>query len=133
MNYLLDTNVCIYYFKGKYGLKEKVEKIGYDYFYISEITLAELVYGAEKSQRPTQNLKTVDNFLEKIQVLPIFDSIKVYGKEKARLKTKGKIIDNLDLFIGATAIVNDMVLITRNIKHFERMENLKIENWVDDK
>ena len=133
MNFLLDTNICIYYFKGEFGLKEKVERIGYEQFYISEITLAELVYGAEKSQKPTKNMKVVEFFLDKIQILPIFDAIKIYAKEKARLKTKGKIISDLDLFIGATAIVNDMTLVTRNVREFKRMKNIKIENWVDDK
>ena len=64
-------------------------------------------------------------------IIPIFESIGIYGKEKARLKTKGSIISDLDLFIGATAIFNDMVLVTRNVREFERMENIKIENWVD--
>jgi tRNA(fMet)-specific endonuclease VapC len=59
------------------------------------------------------------------------DSIRVYGKEKARLKTKGTIISDLDLFNGATAIVNNMIMVTRNTKEFERLENIKIENWID--
>jgi len=57
MNYLLDTNICIYYFKGQFGLKEKIEEKGFQEFAISEITLAELIYGAEKSQRKEHNLK----------------------------------------------------------------------------
>ncbi len=131
MEYLLDTNICIYYFKGQFDLKEKIEQIGYDRLAISEVTLAELIYGAEKSQRKEQNIKVVEKFSEKIAIVPIFDSIRVYGKEKARLKTKGKIISDLDLFIGATAIVNDMILVTRNVREFERMESIKIENWIE--
>ncbi|MDX2305086.1 MAG: type II toxin-antitoxin system VapC family toxin [Microscillaceae bacterium] len=132
MAYLLDTNICIYYFKGLYELQEKIEKIGFEKFSISEITLAELVYGAEKSQNPGKNMKVVEDFADKIPIIPILDSIKIYGKEKARLKTKGTIISDLDLFIGATAIFHDMFLVTRNVKEFERMENIKIENWVDN-
>ena len=131
MDYLLDTNICIYYFKGQFNLQEKIKSLGFEKFAISEITLAELIYGAEKSQRKTRNIKVVENFSEKITILPIFDSIRIYGTEKARLKTKGKIISDLDLFIGATAIANDMILVTRNIKEFERLENIKIENWID--
>ncbi len=74
----------------------------------------------------------VENFAEKITIIPIFESIRIYGKEKARLKTIGTIISDLDLFIGATAIVNDMTLVTRNINEFERMENIKVENWIDN-
>ena len=131
MDYLLDTNICIYYFKGQFNLQEKIKSLGFEKFAISEITLAELIYGAEKSQRKARNIKVVENFSEKITILPIFDSIRIYGTEKARLKTKGKIISDLDLFIGATAIANDLILVTRNIKEFERLENIKIENWID--
>lgn len=131
MEYLLDTNICIYYFKGQFELKDKIEKIGFHKFAISEITLAELIYGAEKSQKVAQNIKVVEEFTEKITIIPIFDSIRIYGKEKARLKSKGTIISDLDLFIGTTAIVNDMILVTRNVKEFERLENIKIENWID--
>ena len=133
MEYLLDTNICIHYFKGQFELKNKIEQIGFRNFAISEITLAELIYGAEKSQRKSQNIRVIDNFTEKITIIPIFDSIRIYGKEKARLKLKGTIISDLDLFIGATAIINNMILVTRNVKEFERMENIKIENWIDNK
>ncbi len=132
MEYLLDTNICIYYFKGQFELKRRIEQIGFQNFAISEITLAELIFGAEKSQNKVQNLKVVEDFSERITILPIFDSIKIYGKEKARLKQKGTIISDLDLFIGATAIVNDMILLTRNVKEFERMQNIRIENWIDN-
>ena len=131
MKYLLDTNICIHFFKGQFGLIEKIKQIGFENFAISEITLAELVYGAEKSQNIVKNSLVVENFADNIIILPIFDSIKIYGKEKARLKTKGTIISDLDLFIGATAIANDLVLVTRNVGEFERMNNIKIENWVE--
>ncbi len=61
MDYLLDTNICIHYFKGQFGLQEKIKNIGFNNFAISEITLAELIYGAEKSQRKSQNIKVVEN------------------------------------------------------------------------
>lgn len=86
MDYLLDTNICIYYFKGQFELKRRIEQVGFQNFAICEITLAELIFGAEKSQNKIQNLKVVADFSERITILPIFDSIKIYGKEKARLK-----------------------------------------------
>lgn len=131
MDYLLDTNICIYYFKGLFGLKERIEKIGFENFAISEITLAELIYGAEKSQKVEKNLKVVEDFADKIEILPILTSLRIYGKEKARLKSIGKIIGDLDLFIGSTAIVNNMILATRNTREFERLEGIVIENWID--
>jgi len=133
MDYLLDTNICIYFFKGQFGLIEKIKRIGFEKFAISEITLAELFYGAEKSQNIAKNSLVIEDFSDKITILPIFDAIKIYGKEKAKLKTKGTIISDLDLFIGATAIAYDMTLITRNVREFERMDNIKIENWIDNK
>ncbi len=132
MQYLLDTNICIYYFKGLFNLEEKIREVGFDEFAISEITLAELFYGVEKSQKRESNLKIIETFIEKIVVLPIFDSLKVYAIEKSRLKTKGTIISDLDLFIGATAIVNNLILVTRNISEFQRMHNINIENWIDN-
>jgi tRNA(fMet)-specific endonuclease VapC len=131
MDYLLDTNICIHYFKGQFGLKEKIENIGFENFAISEITLAELIYGAEKSQKVEKNLKVVEDFADKIEILPILTALRIYGKEKARLKSIGKTIGDLDLFIGSTAIVNDMIMVTRNTREFERLDRIVIENWID--
>jgi len=119
------------FFKGKYRLIDKFAEIGFDKFAISEITLAELYYGAEKSQNIEKNTLVVEEFSNRIITLPILDSIKIYAKEKARLKTKGTIISDLDLFIGSSAIANNMILVTRNVKEFERIENIRIENWID--
>lgn len=132
MTYLLDTNICIHFFKSQFGLQEKLEQIGYSEFAISEITIAELIYGAEKSNNVPKNKRVVEEFVSKITVLPIFNAIELYGKEKARLKTKGSIVSDLDLFIGATAIVYNLVLVTRNVSEFKRLENIKIENWIDN-
>ncbi|ALO15614.1 tRNA(fMet)-specific endonuclease VapC [Salinivirga cyanobacteriivorans] len=131
MNYLLDTNICIHYFKGQFALKEKVEKAGFENFAISEITLAELIYGAEKSQKVEKNLQVVEEFADKIKILPILPCLKIYGKEKARLKSIGKTVGDLDLFIGSTAIANNMIMVTRNIREFERMGGITVENWID--
>jgi tRNA(fMet)-specific endonuclease VapC len=133
MDYLLDTNICIHFFKGQFGLIDKIKQIGFSKCAISEITLAELIYGAEKSNNVAKNKQVVNEFADKIAILPIFDAIELYGKEKARLKTKGTVISDLDLFIGTTAIINDMILVTRNVREFERLENIKIENWIDNK
>jgi tRNA(fMet)-specific endonuclease VapC len=62
--------------------------------------------------------------------LPIFDSIKLYGKEKARLRKSGIMISDFDLFIGCTAVQKSLIMVTENIREFERISNIKIENWV---
>ena len=131
MGYLLDTNICIHYFKGQFGLKEKIEEIGFENCAISEITMAELFYGAEKSQKVEKNLKVVDGFAGKIEIVPIITGLRIYGKEKARLRSIGRQIGDLDLFIGSTAIANDLVMVTRNLREFERIKGIIIENWID--
>ncbi len=131
MKYLLDTNICIYLFKGKYDIDKKIEKIGLQNCAISEITYAELIYGAVKSEYPKKNLTVIENFTNQIVILPIFNAIRIFAKEKARLRKEGKIISDFDLLIGATAISNDMIMATRNISEFKRMDNIKIENWIE--
>lgn len=129
MNYLLDTNICIYFLKGRFGLIEKFEQTGFENLFISEITVAELKYGAEKSDYPEKNHQVVNSLADKFKKLPIYRALDIYAKEKARLRRNGIIVDDLDLLIGATAIINEMVLVTNNERHFDRMQNIQIENW----
>ncbi len=82
MEYLLDTNICIHYFKGEYELQKKIEKIGYHHIAISEITLAELIYGAERSQKVEKNLQVVEDFADKVQIIPILAQSKFMEKKK---------------------------------------------------
>ena len=130
--YPLDTNICIHFLGNEYNIKEKIEKAGLENSLVSEITIAELKFGAENSQNKEKNKKTIDDFLKKFPIIPIFNSLDIYAKEKARLRKKGQPLDDFDLLIGATAISNDFILITRNVSDFERMDGIEIENWVDD-
>jgi len=130
VKYILDTNICIYLFKGKYNLNEQLKKVGFSNCCISEITLAELKYGAECSDRVNENMKVVDDFANEITIIPIYNSLNTYAKEKARLRKAGKLIDDFDILIGVSAIANDLVLITDNDKHLSRISKVKIENWI---
>ena len=127
--YLLDTNICAYFLNGKFNLEVKIENIGFENCVVSEITIAELKYGVEKSTHKEKNRKTIETFQTKFNVIPIFPSLDIYAKEKARLKTKGKILDDFDLLIGSTAIFNNLTLITKNVSDFDRLENIEIEDW----
>jgi tRNA(fMet)-specific endonuclease VapC len=90
----------------------------------------ELRYGAENSDNPKKSHKVVDAFLNGISIIPIYGSIKRYAKEKVRLRKIGKPIgDEFDLLIGVTAVENKLTLVTENTKDFERLENIKLENW----
>ena len=131
MEYLLDTNICIYLFKGKFNLDKKLIEVGLSNCAISEITYAELIYGAEKSKKREANLDLVENFTSQIIILPIFNGIKIFAKEKARLRKEGEIISDFDLLIGATAIANKMIMVTNNVSEFSRMRNINIENWAE--
>ncbi|MCS6974813.1 MAG: type II toxin-antitoxin system VapC family toxin [Cyclobacteriaceae bacterium] len=129
--YLLDTNICIYFLKGLYNLDKKIERAGISNCFVSEITVAELKFGAENSENRENNRRTVDQFVEKFTVIPLFNSLDVYAKEKPRLRKKGIPLDDFDLLIGATAISNNLILVTRNVSDFRRLNKIEIENWVD--
>ncbi len=130
MNYLLDTNICIHFLRGQFGLLEKFQEIELRNCAISEITLAELVYGAEKSSNPKKNFDLIETFTNQVIVLPIFNAIYLYGKEKARLRSMGIMISDFDLLIGCTSVEKDLIMITENLKEFDRISGIKIENWI---
>ena len=131
MNYLLDTNICIHYLRDQYQVSEKIYKIGFQNCSISEVTVFELYFGAEKSKDPENNYKNIDNFIQGLNILPIISCAKFYSKEKVRLQKLGKPIhDDFDLIIGVTAQYNNLILATENIKDFKNRENLKLEDWI---
>jgi tRNA(fMet)-specific endonuclease VapC len=127
--YLLDTNICIYYIKGKFELKEKFQIAKKENLFISEITLAELKFGVQNSENPKKNQTTLEDFLTGVQIIPIFNSLDLYAEEKARLRKTGQTIDDFDLLIGVSAVANGMTLVTNNEFHFQRITNIEIENW----
>ena len=130
MGYLLDTSICIFFLRGKLNLDKMVKEAGLENCYISEITVAELRFGAENSDDPKKSNKAVDIFLNGLTIIPIFGSIKRYAVEKVRLRRLGKPInDEFDLLIGVTAVQNKMKLVTDNVKDFENIMNIQIENW----
>jgi len=130
MKYLLDTNICIHFFRGKFNLNKKLKDVKLENCAISEITLAELIFGAENSSNPKKNYELIDIFSEQIKILPIFNSINIYAKEKVKLRKNGTMISDFDLLIGSTAISNELIMVTENVKEFERISGIKIENWV---
>jgi tRNA(fMet)-specific endonuclease VapC len=130
MKYLLDTNICIYYMKGMHNLDKKFKSVKVENCYISEITLAELKFGVENSKNPEKNNLALLNFLSGIQILPIFEAIDLYAKEKARLRKSGRTIDDFDLLIGCTAAELNLIMVTNNEAHFQNISDIRIENWV---
>lgn len=127
--YLLDTNICIFFIKGQYNLYRKIKEVGEENCFISEITVAELKYGVENSKTADAMRTIIDAFLPKFAVIPIYNSLDVYAKEKARLRKHGLMIDDFDILIGATAITNDMIMVTNNVAHLNRLKDISIEDW----
>ena len=132
MEFLLDTNICIYI------IKKKPEEV-FDKFKllipgdvgISSITLAELYYGVEKSTNPIKNKEAPEKFLTPIEIVDFGYSASIeYGKIRAFLERKGLTIGPLDMLIAAHAKSLETTLVTNNQREFERIEGLKIENWV---
>ena len=131
--YLLDTNICIFYLRGKYNIDQLVDKVGWNNCYISEITELELKMGAELAKRKSglDRSKQLIQFLDDIKVLPINSAIDIAAEEKVRLRLEGTPCDdNFDLLIACTAIANNMICVTDNMKDFHRFRNIIIENWV---
>ena len=112
MKYLIDTNICIHFLRGKFNLYEKFKEIGIVNCAISEITLAELVFGAENSSNPNKNYELIEQLSDQMVILPIINAIYIYGKEKARLRSFGTMISDFDLLIGCTALEKDLIMVT---------------------
>ncbi|MDX9751525.1 MAG: type II toxin-antitoxin system VapC family toxin [Flavobacteriales bacterium] len=127
--YLLDTNACIHFMRGKYGMHARVAAVGVGHVAISEITWAEMLFGVEKSEQQARNRLALDTFLSDFRVLPITPAIPIYAKERARLEAIGKPLDDFDLLIGATAIHHGLALVTNNTRHFERLHGIVLEDW----
>ena len=132
LKYMLDTNIVIYTMKQRpIEVKEKFNTVSTQ-LCISSISVAELIFGAENSQTPEKNLKIIENFLSRLQILDYgVDAAIQYGNIKAHLKKIGTPIGENDLHIAAHARSKGLILVTNNTKEFERVPALQIENWVN--
>ncbi len=134
MQYLLDTNICVFFLRGKLDLDKIFKEKGRENCYLSEITVCELRYGAENSDNPTKSHEAVDEFLNGLTVIPIFGCIRRYAKEKVRLRRIGKPIhDEFDLLIGVTSIEHKLTLVTDNKSDFYLIDGITLENWIKRK
>ena len=131
--YVLDTNICAFYLRGKYNVDKAIDNVGWNNCYISEVTELELKFGVELLMQRDGIDKSagLNRFLDAIKILPIADALDLAAKEKIRLRLAGTPCDdNFDLLIGCTAIVYDFVCVTDNIKHFENFKGISLENWI---
>ena len=115
--------------KGKFDLNKRFDAVPTDACFISEITLAELKFGVENSERPEKNKNALEDFLTGVKVLPIFHSLDLYAKEKARLRKAGTPIDDFDLLIAVTSVTHALTMVTNNTDHFNRIDGIDLEDW----
>lgn len=129
---MLDTNICIYIIKNRPPqVKERLKEYDISEVCISSITVSKLMYGAYKSQFVEKNLKAIEHFLLPLDILDYNYAASIsYGKICADLEKRGKVIGNMDMQIAGHASSLDMVLVSNNTKEFERVNGLKLDNWI---
>ncbi|WP_029408430.1 type II toxin-antitoxin system VapC family toxin [Thiomicrorhabdus sp. Milos-T2] len=130
--YILDTNICIYIIKKKPpGVFKKFEQLPIGSVSMSLITYGELEYGALRSNNSEKALNVLEELANYIPILLAgVDVAKEYASIRADLASKGTLIGNNDLWIAAHARSLGYTLVSNNIKEFERVEHLQLENWV---
>ena len=131
---MLDTNIVIYVIKKKPLVVLDIFNKHAGEICISSITLSELFHGAEKSSLIEQNLKLVEDFISRLEVINYgIKASSHYGEIRADLERKGTIIGVNDLHIAGHARSEALTLVTNNMGEFERVEALRLENWIDVK
>ena len=132
MEFMLDTNICIYVIKQQpKSVIQRFTALSVGDLGISVITLAELEYGASKSNQPARNRAALEEFISPLEVA-VFDrhAATAYGRIRSLLEKRGRPIGSMDLLIAAHALSLDVKLVTNNMDEFRRVPNLCVENWV---
>lgn len=131
LKYMLDTNIVIYVIKRRPLEVLETFNTHARHLCISAITLSELLHGAEKSARPEGNLRQVEDFISRLEVLPYgLKAAAHYGEIRTDLERLGTPIGVNDLHIAGHARSEGLVLVTNNLREFERVKALRLENWV---
>lgn len=128
--FLLDTDTIILNLKGHPAIKENLRRHLNDSLAVSIITCMELYYGAYKSSNIGVNISKIQMIERTLEVIPLGpESAQIFGMLKAQMEKKGTRLDDFDLVIAANALARNLTLVTNNIKHFKRIEGLKLTNW----
>lgn len=131
LQYMLDTNIAIYVIKRRPIEALAIFNANAGRLCISSITYAELLHGVEKSQQVTKNLNNVEDFVSRLQVLEYGPKAAAhYGNIRAELEKNGAVIGVNDLHIAGHARCEGLILVSNNVKQFERVDGLRLENWV---
>jgi tRNA(fMet)-specific endonuclease VapC len=131
IKYMLDTNICIFTIKNKPQFVREAFNRHSGQLCISAITLMELIYGAEKSAAPEKNLAIVEGFVARLEVLPFDnDAAAQTGMIRSELAKAGTPIGPYDQMIAGHARSLGLIVVTNNVREFERVSGLRIEDWV---
>lgn len=133
--FLLDTNICIHYLKGEYDLQKQFAMVGYENCFISELTIAELLFGVEngaeaRREKNRENVARLETAFDD-RILLIGRCFAEYSRQKTQTRKVGRPVGEFDLLIGSTAIVHGLTLVTRNSKDFAGLVGIRLENWID--
>ena len=129
--YLLDTNMVIYIQRGVTSVLQKLVAAGRQDVALPSLVVAELAYGVEKSAHQSRNRERLEQLLLEFNVLPwTHSAMWHYAHHFHALRQKGQPIGHMDLLIASQALAEDATLVTNNTREFERIEGLKLENWV---
>ncbi|MBR1448726.1 MAG: PIN domain-containing protein [Prevotella sp.] len=126
--YLLDTDICIEVIKHNTRVLDKVEAAGEENCFVTDITIAELFFGAAKSGN-SDHFGDVDKILQSFDLMPLLPSLRLYGENKALLEEQGRMIGEFDLLIGSCAVYHDLIMVTSNLKHFDHIPDIQLEDW----
>jgi tRNA(fMet)-specific endonuclease VapC len=130
MSYLIDSDILIYSLKNNALVRENFLLHANSLKVISVVSYGELVFGAQRSEYVSRNMATVHKIANLFPIIDVTKSImETYAEIKALLFTKGHPIDDMDLIIASTALVNNYTLVTNNERHFTGISGLKIANW----
>lgn len=133
LQFVLDTDTCIYLLNGVPSVKEHVLQVRVGSLAISIITLAELFFGAYHSQKQAHNLQRVRDFVSPPgpRILSVNSAIvEKFGEVKADLVRRGQVIGDFDMLIASTAFVHKCIVVTNNQEHYRRIKKLRLENWL---
>ncbi len=131
LKYMLDTNIVIYTIKNRPKQVRGAFKQHEGQMCISAVTKGELIYGAERSSQPERNLADIEGLIARLEVAPFEDhASEHFGQLRAELYRIGQPIDPYDMMIAGHARAMGLILVTNNMKEFERVPGLRVENWV---
>ncbi len=133
MQYMLDTNICIYLIKQKPPkVLARFQDLALSDIGISSITVAELEYGVYKSQQQEKNRNALMQFLVPLEIVEFGQAAAtIYGSIRSELESRGLVIGSMDMLIGAHALSLGVILVSNNVREFSRIANLSLENWAE--